>query len=266
MRALKVLLGGSVWLVILLIIFLIFFSPIRIVDNRKVVCYITLGQISRNESPPGVKFVIPFIQTIRAIPVNTQVIHFKEVPVLSNDGLQLNVDISIGYKIKRNQACDAYIEYQDIFENLVKPTLRSMIRTLFAKFKGTDYYEKRQEVEGYIISELEKLENPYFQVVQVNIRNIKLPDEVVKAIERKITAKQEAERMQYVLEKEKLEAERKIVEARGLAESQRIINNSLSERYLRWYYISTLKELVGTQNTKIIVMPYDSRMLPLILR
>ncbi len=251
---------------ILLGVFLAFFSPIRIVDNRKVACYITLGQISDKESGPGVKLVIPFIQSIHTVPITTQVIHFKKIPVLSNDGLQLLVDISVGYKIKQDKACDAFIEYRDIFENLVKPTIRSAIRTLFAQFKGTDYYEKRQEVEQQIVKALESLDNPYFEIVQVNIRNIQLPEEVLKAIERKITAKQEAERMQYVLEKEKLEAERKIVEARGLAESQRIINNSLSDKYLRWYYITTMKELADNENSKIIIMPYDQQMLPLMVK
>ncbi len=251
---------------ILLGVFLAFFSPVRIVDNRKVACYITLGQISDRESGPGVKIVIPFIQSIQTIPITTQVIHFKEIPVLSNDGLQLLVDISVGYKIKQDKACDAFIEYRDIFENLVKPSVRSAIRTLFARFKGTDYYEKRQEVEQEIVKALEGLDNPYFEIVQVNIRNIQLPQEVLKAIERKITAKQEAERMQYVLEKEKLEAERKIVEARGLAESQRIINNSLSDKYLRWYYITTMKELADNDNSKIIIMPYDQQMLPLMVK
>ncbi len=258
--------GRFLILLVLLGVFLAFFSPVRIVDNRKVACYITLGQISDRESGPGVKIVIPFVQSIETIPITTQVIHFKEIPVLSNDGLQLLVDISVGYKIKQDKACDAFIEYRDIFENLVKPTVRSAIRTLFARFKGTDYYEKRQEVEQQIVKALESLDNPYFEIVQVNIRNIQLPEEVLKAIERKITAKQEAERMQYVLEKEKLEAERKIVEARGLAESQRIINNSLSDKYLRWYYITTMKELADNDNSKIIIMPYDQKMLPLMVK
>ncbi len=259
-------LPGFITLIVLLVLFFVFFSPVRIVDNRKVACYITLGQISDRESGPGVKFVIPFMQTIKSIPVTTQVIHFKEIPVLSNDGLQLLVDISVGYKIKTDKACDAFIEYRDIFENLVKPSVRSAIRTLFAEFKGTDYYEKRQEVEQKIVKALENLKNPYFEIVQVNIRNIQLPDEVLKAIERKITAKQEAERMQYVLEKEKLEAQRKVVEARGLAESQRIINNSLSDKYLRWYYITTMKELADNENSKLIIMPYDQKMLPLMVK
>ena len=258
--------GRFLILLVLLGVFLAFFSPVRIVDNRKVACYITLGQISDRESGPGVKIVIPFVQSLETIPITTQVIHFKEIPVLSNDGLQLLVDISVGYKIKQDKACDAFIEYRDIFENLVKPTVRSAIRTLFARFKGTDYYEKRQEVEQQIVKALESLDNPYFEIVQVNIRNIQLPEEVLKAIERKITAKQEAERMQYVLEKEKLEAERKIVEARGLAESQRIINNSLSDKYLRWYYITTMKELADNDNSKIIIMPYDQQMLPLMVK
>ncbi len=257
---------GLITGLILLGVFLAFFSPVRIVDNRKVACYITLGQISDRESGPGVKLVIPFIQSIQTIPITTQVIHFKEIPVLSNDGLQLLVDISVGYKVKQNRACDAFIEYRNIFDNLVKPTIRSAIRTLFANYKGTDYYEKRQEVEQQIVKALESLNNPYFEIVQVNIRNIQLPQEVIKAIERKITAKQEAERMQYVLEKEKLEAERKVVEARGLAESQRIINNSLSDKYLRWYYITTMKELANNDNSKIIIMPYDQQMLPLMIK
>ena len=110
----------------------------------------------------------------------------------------------------------------------------------------------------------EKLKRANIQVVDVLLRDVNLPKKVVEKIEEKLRAKEEAVKMKYVIEKERLEAERKITEARGIAESNRIISNSLSEKYLQWYYLQTLKELASSPNNTFIITPYDNKLIPML--
>ena len=96
------------------------------------------------------------------------------------------------------------------------------------------------------------------------IRDIRLPESVVRAIEEKRKAYEEAQRMQFLLEKEKLEAERKKVEAQGIAEANRIIAGSLTKEYLTWKFIENIQEYAKSPNNTIILIPYDTRMTPII--
>jgi len=108
------------------------------------------------------------------------------------------------------------------------------------------------------------LQTVYLILEDVLIRDIRLPESVVKAIEEKRKAYEEAQRMQFLLEKEKLEAERKKVEAQGIAEANRIIAGSLTREYLMWKFIENIQEYARSQNNTIILLPYDTRMTPII--
>ncbi|WP_456410275.1 prohibitin family protein [Oceanithermus sp.] len=235
---------------------------VRIVDNRNVGCRIRLGQIQTNETPPGVHWVMVPIETLAKVPIHTRILDYQGVEVLAKDGLRIHMDITVGYKIKPQMACDAYLQYTDIERGLVVPEIRSALRKVASLFLSTEYYEKRSEVDAKIVMALEELENPYFEIVQVNIRNVVLPDSVVQAIQRKIVAKQEAERMQFVLQREEKEAERKKIEAQGIAEANRMIAGSLTENYLKWYQIQAIKDLGQSPSNTFMVVPYDSGLFP----
>ncbi len=237
-------------------------AGIRIVDNRHVGCRIRLGQIQTNETPPGVHWVMVPIESLATVPIHTRILDYKGVEVLAKDGLRIHMDITVGYKIKPSKACDAFLQYTEIERGLVVPEIRSALRKVASQFHSTEYYEKRSEVDAKIVMALEELKNPYFEIVQVNIRNVVLPDSVVQAIQRKIVAKQEAERMQFVLEREKKEAERKKIEAQGIAEANRLIAGSLTENYLKWYQIQAIKELGQAPSNTFMIVPYDSGLFP----
>ena len=96
------------------------------------------------------------------------------------------------------------------------------------------------------------------------LRNVELPQKVREAIDEKIAAEQRAQQMVYVLQKERQEAERKQVEATGVAEAQRIINSTISNSYLQWKYIETLKELVNSPNNSFVIAPYDQKLVPML--
>ena len=126
-------------------------------------------------------------------------------------------------------------------------------------------YQERQKLQEKIKREVsEQLTRRYLILEDVLIRDIRLPESVVRAIEEKRKAYEEAQRMQFLLEKEKLEAERKKVEAQGIAEANRIIAGSLTREYLMWKFIENIQEYARSQNNTIILLPYDTRMTPII--
>ncbi len=236
---------------------------VRIIDNRHVGCRIRLGQIQSQETPPGVHWAAVPIESFAEVPVYTQILDYKGVEVLAKDGLRINMDITVGYRIRPDQACEAYLQYTDIENGLVVPQIRSALRKVASTYLSTEYYELRAKVDAGIVQALEDLKSPYFEIVQVNIRNVVLPQSVIEAIQRKIVAKQEAERMQFVLEKEQKEAERKKIEAQGIAEANKVIAGSLTESYLKWYQVQAIKDLGNSPNTTFMIVPYDSNLFPI---
>jgi regulator of protease activity HflC (stomatin/prohibitin superfamily) len=137
--------------------------------------------------------------------------------------------------------------------------IRAHVRDIIAQYKAEDLYtESRTKIQQEFEEKIRKEFEPYGIIVTaVLIRNIDLPPSVEQAIEAKIQAKQEAERMQYVLQKEKLEAERKKVEAQGIAEANKIIGESLRKNpeYIQWYYLQVLQKFAESHNNAIIIVP-----------
>jgi regulator of protease activity HflC (stomatin/prohibitin superfamily) len=117
------------------------------------------------------------------------------------------------------------------------------------------YSVKRDEFQGRIFKSIEAdFKRRGLMLEQLLVRNITLPTMVKTAIEQKITAEQDAQKMQFVLQKERQEAERKRVEAQGIADYQRIINESLTDRQLQYEQIKAMKELANSSNAKMVIM------------
>ncbi len=192
---------------------------------------------------------MPVVGNLAKVSTHTRILDYKGVEVLTKDGLKIHMDITVGYNIKPQMACDAYLQYTGIERGLVVPEIHSVLRKVTSQFLFTEYYEKRSEVDAKVVMALEELNNPYFEIVRVNIRDVVLPDSVVQAIQRKIVAKQEAERMQFVLRREEKEVERKKIEAQGIAEANRMIAGSLTENYLKWYQIRLSRTSVSRPRT-----------------
>jgi regulator of protease activity HflC (stomatin/prohibitin superfamily) len=149
------------------------------------------------------------------------------------------------------------IDYKD---KIVRPMSRTKIRDNAVYYDAIELYStKRDDFQQKIFKGLESeflkrgliLEN-------LLVRNITLPQAVKLTIESKISAEQEAQKMQFVLQKEKQEAERKRIEAQGIADYQRIMNEGLSDKQLRYEQIKAYKELAASDNSKIIIMPANN--------
>lgn len=167
------------------------------------------------------------------------------IRTVTKEGLYVDLDITVLYKIDPTKADEIRRtigldgQYQGI---VVRPTIRNAVREVISSYNAMDIYgEKRPIVEQKMHEILvEQLRARNIIVERMLLRDVELPAELSAAIEAKKTAEQEALRMEYVLDKEKLEKERKIIEAGGISEANKIIAGSLSTEYLTWYWIDNL--------------------------
>ena len=179
------------------------------------------------------------------------------IRVLSNDGLEVVIDLTVLYRIL---PADAPKIYKQIGENytdkIVRPITRTRIRDNAVYYDAVALYStKRNEFQQRIFKSIEDdFKKRGLVLEQLLIRNINLPASVKTTIESKINAEQEAQKMTFVLQKEKQEAERKRVEAQGIADYQKIISTGLSDKQLQYEQIKAQKEIATSPNTKVIFM------------
>ncbi len=257
---------------ILLMLFLVFAgNPLVVVQSGFVGVKRTLGKIDPVPLREGLHLRIPLLQTVEKIEIRTRAVEFtkeKQNPIssLSKDGLPVNMDVAVLYRVDANKAPELIREYgPDYEEKIIKQIVRTSVRDAIAEMESSVVYQERQKLQEKIKREVsEQLTRRYLILEDVLIRDIRLPESVVRAIEEKRKAYEEAQRMQFLLEKEKLEAERKKVEAQGIAEANRIIAGSLTREYLMWKFIENIQEYARSQNNTIILLPYDTRMTPII--
>ncbi|MCX7908525.1 MAG: prohibitin family protein [Ignavibacteria bacterium] len=243
-------------------------STLRQIDAGNVGVQILFGKVQPKVLYEGLNFVNPFVD-IREMSIQTQNYtmsgHTDEagreqddaIRVLSRDGLEVTIDLTVLYRILPEQAPKIYREiglnYQD---KIIRPITRTGIRESATYYDAISLFsDKREEFEHRIREKIyDEFQKRGIVLERLLVRNITLPQSVKESIERKITAVQEAQRMEFVLQKERQEAERKRVEAQGIADAQRIINSGLTEKVLQFELIKVQKELVNSPNSKIIIL------------
>jgi regulator of protease activity HflC (stomatin/prohibitin superfamily) len=179
------------------------------------------------------------------------------IRALTKDGLEVVIDVTVLYKIIATSAPkiinETGVDYQD---KVIRPTARTKIRDYTVYYDAVELYSsKRDAFQLQIFKSIEiDFASRGLVLEQLMVRNISLPTPVKTAIEDKIRAEQDAQKMQFVLQKERQEAERKRVEAQGIADYQKIINTGLTDKQLEYEMIKAYKELATSQNAKVIVM------------
>jgi len=179
------------------------------------------------------------------------------IRVLTADGLEVTIDLSVLYRIVPTDAPklirETGLDYRD---KIVRPITRTRIRDNAVYYDAVALYStKRDEFQGRIFKSIEEdFKKRGLLLENLLVRNITLPASVKAAIELKINAEQEAQKMQFVLQKERQEAERKRVEAQGIADYQRIITETLTDRQLQYEQIKANLKLAESQNSKVIIM------------
>jgi regulator of protease activity HflC (stomatin/prohibitin superfamily) len=175
------------------------------------------------------------------------------IRVLSADGLEVVIDLTVLYRVTTDKAPNILREIGTDYRNtIVRPVSRTVIRDNAVYYDAISLYSsKRDEFQDRIFKGIDLVfkERGLF-LEQLLVRNITLPASVKTTIESKINAEQEAQKMTFVLQKEKQEAERKRVEAQGIADYQRIINLSLTDKQLQYEMI---KAIATSPNAKLII-------------
>lgn len=187
------------------------------------------------------------------------------IRVLSSDGLEVVIDLTVLFRVTADKAPTILRTIGEDYTNVVvRPIVRTKIRDLAANYEAVALYSsKREEFQQRLFTAIEKeFTKRGFSLEQVLIRNLNLPQSVKAAIESKINAEQESQKMRFVLDKERQEADRKRVEAQGISDYQRILTSTLSDKLLQYEKIKAQKELASSPNAKIIIM--DGKNSPLI--
>jgi regulator of protease activity HflC (stomatin/prohibitin superfamily) len=179
------------------------------------------------------------------------------IRVLTADGLEVTIDLTVLFRVNKSEAPRLLKETgKDFQEKIVRPIARTKIRDNAVYYDAVALYSsKRDEFQTRIFKSIDdEFKKRGLLLENLLVRNITLPASVKAVIEQKINAEQDAQKMQFVLQKEKQEAERKRVEAQGISDYQRIINIGLTDNQLQYEQIKAMKELALSQNAKVIVM------------
>ncbi|HYX22123.1 MAG TPA: prohibitin family protein [Thermoanaerobaculia bacterium] len=241
-------------------------GPVTVVPAGHVGVKDFFGSVSPNSLPPGVHLIVPFTR-VHKMSIRTQELkETAEVP--SKEGLMMDLEGSLLYRLDPAKAPDVYrtvgVNYAEIS---VVPQIRSAIREITASYDAKALYSAQREQVAQETFELVKKMTAGRGVIidQVLLRKIGLPQLVANAIQEKLKREQEAEQMKFVLQKEQQEAERKRIEAQGIADFQRIVAQGISAQLLEWKGIEATEKLAMSPNTKVVVVGNPKSGLPIIL-
>ena len=243
-------------------------ASVKQIDAGEIGVKKLFGSIQNDVLQSGLHFVNPLLD-INKLDIKTQNytmsgVHDEgnkegddAIRVLTSDGLEVTIDLTVLYKVVSADAPRLLRETgEDYRDKIVRPITRTKIRDNAVYYQAVDLFgSKRDEFQNRIYKSIEDdFKKRGLMLEQLLVRNITLPNSVKASIESKINAEQDAKKMEFVLLKEKQEAERKRVEAQGIADYQRIINTGLTDQQLQYEQIKAMKELALSQNAKVIVM------------
>jgi len=261
--------SGILNVVGLVVVFLgILTSGIKIIEPGKVGVQVLFGKVQDQVLESGLHFINPLVEvTVFSIQTENYTMSAKDsegaiqgddaIRVLSSDGLEVTIDLSVLYKISPSKAPFLLQNIGEKYEDkIVRPVTRTAIRDNAVNYQAVDLYStKRQEFQAKINQTITaNFAKNGLELQQILVRNISLPASVKASIESKINAEQDAQKMQFVLQKERQEADRKRVEAQGIADYQKILSTGLSDKQLQYETIKAQKEIALSPNTKIIIM------------
>lgn len=222
------------------------------------------GRVTGQTLGEGIHMVNP-VANVTELSIKTQEIKEKAA-VPSKEGLIMGLEASILYHLDPARAATVYQQVGPTFaEVLLVPTFRSAIRAITAGNTAASLYsDGREGIAQQILEDVRRQVAPRGIVVEnVLLRDLQLPESLKHAIEAKQQAQQEAQRMEFVLQREKQEAERKRVEAAGIKDFQDIVSQGISEKLLEWKGIEATMELVKSPNSKVIIVGNTKNGLPL---
>lgn len=239
---------------------------VSIVPTGSVGVVTRFGKVTGTTLSEGLNVVVPWYE-VQKLSVQTQ--ELKEVSSTpSEEGLIFQLEVSLLYRLAPSQAATIYqtigVSYP---ATLIEPTLRSTIRAVTSSHKASDLYSTaRERVQEEMFARVSEAFTPRgIMVEKVLLRDLQLPPTLKSSIEAKQQSEQESQKMEFVLSRERQEAERKRIEARGIADFQSIVTQGISDKLLEWKGIEATLELAKSPNAKVVVVGNGRSGLPLIL-
>lgn len=247
-------------IVILIIGIFVLLKSLVIIPAGATGVYELFGKVSDRQLPSGIHLVNPLGRvtkmsvrteeyTMSVVAEEGQRYGDDSILALTNEGLEVSLDLTVLYRLEEASAATVYRTLgPNYVEKVIRPQIRSIIRSETSRYSAKEIYaEKREEFSSSISEKLtEELVTRGIALEEVLLRNVALPDKLAQSIQDKLTAEQESQRYDLVLDKEAKEAERKRIEAAGQRDSQKIVNESLTDKYLEYLYINSLKDRQGT--------------------
>lgn len=242
--------------------------------------YINLfGDLKEKKLYPGIHLINPFSSIVK-IPLLTSNLS-SEIDVATKEGLSLNVETNIMYKINEDKPREIYLKYLFAYETIyIKPLIESRLRNIISSYEAKDLYSEntRNEIKNKMNDQIKQLLlTDGFEVSDIMINKIKLPTQLRNSIENKLKSEQENEQMSFIiekekkqlifgLEKEKMESERKTIEANGIKGFQDIVSKGISKELIAWKGIEATEKIAKSPNAKIIIIGNkDSNGLPIMI-
>jgi len=259
---------GSKFLRVLAVGFLVilFFASVVSVPTGHVGVLTLFGKVTGEVLGEGIHLINP-LKSVQRLSIQTQSVK-ESASVPSNEGLILALDTSLLFHLDRSKAAEVYQRVgANYAEKIVEPTLRAAIRAATSAHTANALYTNARElVQQQIQEELTAQLAPRGVIIEnVLLRDVQLPAMLKTSIEAKQQAEQDALRMSFILQKEKQEAERKRIEAQGIADFQKIVAQGISTQLLEWKGIEATEKLATSSNSKVVVVGNTKNGLPLIL-
>jgi len=264
--------------VIILVVILLAVSFFRIVPPGHAGVPVLLGRV-QNQMSSGLNIVLPIVNvtlmdvrtnayTMSSIRDEGQIKGDDAIDALASNGLTVTLDVTVWFRLDVTKASWVYQNIgPDYIDKIVRPSIRTALRDAASRFTANELYSSTGR--SVYTSTVDSLVDVAFAgkgVIRerVLLRRVKLPDVVMQAIEAKLAEDQNAQKMKFTLVKEGLEAERKRVEAQGIADRNRVIAVSLTSNYLSWYYVEMLKTVASTGNNTFVITPFDQKLIPML--
>jgi regulator of protease activity HflC (stomatin/prohibitin superfamily) len=251
---------GAILLLILL------FASITSIPTGNVGVLTLFGRVTGDVLGEGIHLINP-LKSVQKLSVQTQSVK-ESANVPSNEGLILALDTSLLFRLDKNKAAQVFQTVgEDYAAKIVEPTLRAAIRASTSAHTANALYTNARElVQQQIQDELTTQLSARGVIVEaVLLRDVQLPAMLKGSIEAKQQAEQDALRMSFILQKEKQEAERKRIEAQGIADFQKIVAQGISPQLLEWKGIEATEKLATSSNAKVVIIGNPKNGLPLVL-
>jgi regulator of protease activity HflC (stomatin/prohibitin superfamily) len=252
--------------IVAFVLVIVFFSAVTRVESGHVGVVTLFGRVTGEVLPEGMHLINPF-KTNNEMSIRTQEIK-ESASVPSSEGLVMNLDTSLIYHLDPQKAADVYQKIGPRYEEvLIEPNLRAAIRESTASHTANALYTgEREMVAKQIHDQLtDTLGNRGFVVESILLRDIQLPATLKTSIEAKQQAEQEALAMNFRLQKETQEAQRKRIEAQGIRDFQQIVAQGISPQLLEWKGIEATETLAKSPNSKVVVIGSGKNGLPIIM-